>query len=154
MPECGLRVSGTAVASDRPLDGPRRILPEPYLIFCLNRQPYPRGSGPPQGRRHGSPARRLDPRRLHPDGQSRFWRKLSHSTSHSIAIRVSPHPLTPAACAPPPITPFLCPNFRIYRMELAQGTGSRFLFPFFEKLHWYAADVILGRLTSKSTSAR
>ncbi|VDD82156.1 unnamed protein product [Mesocestoides corti] len=36
----------------------------------------------------------------------------------------------------------------VYHMEVKQGTSQRFLFPFFEKLHWYAADVILGRLTN------
>lgn len=39
--------------------------------------------------------------------------------------------------------------FSVYRMEVSQETEERFLFPSFEKLHWYAADVILGRLTSK-----
>ncbi|BHF71833.1 Lsd1/2 complex PHD finger containing protein Phf2 [Sparganum proliferum] len=34
----------------------------------------------------------------------------------------------------------------VYRMEQKQGTAQRFLFPYFEKLHWYASDLILGRL--------
>ncbi|VDM02037.1 unnamed protein product [Schistocephalus solidus] len=34
----------------------------------------------------------------------------------------------------------------VYKMEQEQGTAERFLFPFFEKLHWYASDVILGHL--------
>ncbi|VDN31395.1 unnamed protein product [Dibothriocephalus latus] len=35
-------------------------------------------------------------------------------------------------------------------MEQKQGTAQRFLFPFFEKLHWYASDLLLGRLKSES----
>lgn len=47
------------------------------------------------------------------------------------------------------ITSFSHFNFSVYHMEVAQNTEQRFLFPAFEKLHWYAADVILGKLTSK-----
>ncbi|VDM20065.1 unnamed protein product, partial [Hydatigera taeniaeformis] len=39
-------------------------------------------------------------------------------------------------------------QLHVYRMEVSQETEERFLFPCFEKLHWYAADVILGRLTN------
>eukprot|EP00108_Taenia_solium_P008551 TsM_000600700 transcript=TsM_000600700 gene=TsM_000600700 len=39
-------------------------------------------------------------------------------------------------------------QLHVYRMEVSQETEERFLFPSFEKLHWYAADVILGRLTN------
>lgn len=45
---------------------------------------------------------------------------------------------------------FMLPFFlSVYHMEVAQETEQRFLFPAFEKLHWYAADVILGKLTSR-----
>ncbi|KAM7535059.1 hypothetical protein Aperf_G00000102649 [Anoplocephala perfoliata] len=47
------------------------------------------------------------------------------------------------------LTQFNIPlQLHVYHMEVAQGTEQRFLFPSFEKLHWYAADVILGKLTN------
>ncbi|VUZ48328.1 unnamed protein product [Hymenolepis diminuta] len=47
------------------------------------------------------------------------------------------------------LTQFSIPlQLHVYHMEIAQKTEQRFLFPAFEKLHWYAADVILGKLTN------
>nr|CDS32296.2 Lysine specific demethylase 7A [Hymenolepis microstoma] len=47
------------------------------------------------------------------------------------------------------LTQFSIPlQLHVYHMEIVQETEQRFLFPAFEKLHWYAADVILGKLTN------
>ncbi|VDO00946.1 unnamed protein product [Rodentolepis nana] len=47
------------------------------------------------------------------------------------------------------LTQFSIPlQLHVYHMETVQETEQRFLFPAFEKLHWYAADVILGKLTN------
>ncbi|KAA3675432.1 lysine-specific demethylase 7A [Paragonimus westermani] len=38
--------------------------------------------------------------------------------------------------------------FSVYRMEQKSGTPRKFQFPNFEKVHWFAADQIVGRLTN------
>ncbi|KAF6777859.1 hypothetical protein AHF37_02727 [Paragonimus kellicotti] len=44
--------------------------------------------------------------------------------------------------------PFLFCLKCVYRMEQKSGTPRKFQFPNFEKVHWFAADQIVGRLTN------